>query len=257
MPKIKDVVKILEDFAPLELQASYDNSGLFFGDYQWDLKGVLITLDTSEDVVKEAIELGANLIIEHHPSVFMPIKKIDLTYPKHRAIALAIKNDIAIYSAHTSVDFAVGGLNDRVMELLGCVSYDQSNGNASDMRIGKLIKAVKLGAFADCVAQVFDDKHVAFVGDSNKLISTIAVVNGGGGSHEGALVEAKNAGADVFVSGDFKYNVIRFAKDLGFPVIIVGHYNSEVPFFNLIRELLINNDICNVHSANTCTNPLN
>ncbi len=112
MLKVENVVKAIEAFAPLDIQAEYDNSGLLFGDPQWEIKGILVTLDNSEEAVKEAIEKGCNMIVEHHPSIFLPVKKINLSVPKQRALALAIKNDIAIYSAHTTVDFTVGGLND-------------------------------------------------------------------------------------------------------------------------------------------------
>lgn len=257
MLKIGEIVKIMEEFAPLELQAGYDNCGLFYGDLEWPLRGVLVTLDTSIEVVNEAIKLGANMIVEHHPSVFMPIKKIDLNYPKHKAIALAIKNDIAIYSAHTCVDFTEGGLNDRFMEMLGCSSYEPRLGLNSEMRIGKLSKKMTLSELVGLLGELFDDKHISFVGDPNYIIETIGVINGGGGSHEGALFDAKYSGADVFISGDFKYNVFRLAKDMEYPIISLGHYNSEMPFINLIKELLISKNIGNVHGSSTCTNPLN
>ncbi len=257
MLKIGDVIKIIEDFAPLENQADFDNSGLLYGDKTWIFKGALITLDTSVEVVKEAIKKGANLIIEHHPSIFYPLKKIDLSYPKHNAIAQAIKNDIAIYSAHTSVDFAKGGLNDYVMSLLGCNEYAPLCDNLSNMRIGALAEPLKLGALVKRVEEVFSDTHVAFVGDGNRIINKIAVINGGGGSSERAIIDAQRAGADVFMSGDFKYNTLRLAKDLDFPIVEFGHYDSEVPFMNLIKETLFNGGVANVYVATTCTNPLN
>ncbi|MBO5775839.1 MAG: Nif3-like dinuclear metal center hexameric protein, partial [Clostridia bacterium] len=216
MLKIKDVINALEQYAPLENQAEYDNCGLLYGDLDWEFKGALVALDTSVEVVNEAIEKGVNLIIEHHPSIFMPIKKISLAIPKHRAIALAIKNDIAIYSAHTSVDFTEGGLNDKVMELIGCDDYATLTGRASDMRIGLLKEVKTLGDLAETIKNTFNDTHVVTIGDIYKNISKIAVVNGGGGGSEREVMEAINAGADVYISGDFKYNVMRLAKDIGF-----------------------------------------
>ncbi len=257
MLKIKDVISVMEQYAPLENQAEYDNCGLLYGDLNWDYKGVLITLDTSEQVVKEAIEKGANLIIEHHPSIFMPIKKISLNIPKHRAIALAIKNDIAIYSAHTSVDFTVGGLNDKVMDLIGCIEYDTSSGRASDMRVGILKESKTLSQLSDSIKATFNDSHVVTVGDLNKQINKIAVVNGGGGGRESEVIEAINAGADVYISGDFKYNVLRLAKDLGYACIVFGHYESEMPFIKLVKEQLVKGGIGNVCETTCCTNPLN
>ncbi len=257
MSTIREIVNIIESFAPLYNQASYDNSGLLYGDLGWECKGVIITLDTSINVVDEAIQKGANLIIEHHPSIFMPIKKIDLKLPKHRAIAKAIKNDVAIYSAHTSIDFTQGGLNDRVISMLGCSSFAPLNDELQNMRVGLLNEAICLSQLVKRVECLFNDSHVAFVGDGCKKIEKIAVVNGGGGSQESELIKAMECGADVFISGDFKYNVLRLAKDLDFPVIVFGHYDSEMPFIELIKELLIKEKIENVFGATTCTNPLN
>ena len=79
--KIKDALKAIEEFAPLELQAEFDNSGLKYGDIEADLKSVLITLDTTEKVVEDAIQNGCNLIVEHHPLIFEPLKGIDLRKP--------------------------------------------------------------------------------------------------------------------------------------------------------------------------------
>lgn len=257
MLKISDVVKIIEDFAPLDLQMEYDNCGLLYGDLDWVLKGVLVTLDTTPEVIKEAIKCGANMIIEHHPSIFNAIKKIDLSYPKHKAITMAIKNDIAIYSAHTTVDFTKGGLNDYVMQLLGCSTYELAFGNACDMRVGKLPSKVSLAKLVDIVSKKFDDSNVTYVGNKEQIIETIAVINGGGASHEETILEAKKAGADVFISGDFKYNVLRLAKDINYPIISLGHYTSELPFIKLITNILQNKNIYNVHGATSCMNPLN
>lgn len=257
MLKISDVVKIIEDFAPLDLQMEYDNCGLLYGDLDWVLKGVLVTLDTTPEVIKEAIKVSANMIIEHHPSIFNAIKKIDLSYPKHKAITMAIKNDIAIYSAHTTVDFTKGGLNDYVMQLLGCSTYELAFGNACDMRVGKLPSKVSLAELVDIVSKKFDDSNVTYVGNKEQIIETIAVINGGGGSNEETILEAKKAGADVFISGDFKYNVLRLAKDINYPTISLGHYTSELPFIKLITNILQNKNIYNVHGATSCMNPLN
>lgn len=257
MLKIKDVIEALEQYAPLENQADYDNSGLLYGDINWDYKGALITLDTSVDVVEEAISKGVNLIIEHHPSIFMPIKKINISIPKHKAIVKAIKNDIAIYSAHTSVDFTIGGLNDKVMELLGCSNYSTATGDCSDMRVGELISPKRLADLVLDVKNIFQDNNVAYVGNGDTVIKKIAVINGGGGSRESEIYTALYSGADVFISADFKYNVLRLAKDLGCSVIVFGHYDSEMPFLDLVKEQLTNKGIGNVYSATTCTNPLN
>lgn len=257
MLTVKDVVKVIEDFAPLAQQADYDNSGLLFGNPNAEITGILITLDNSPETVEEAVKRGCNMIIEHHPSVFNAIKKIDLSIPKHLALALAIKNNIAIYSAHTSVDFACGGLNDTVAKMIGLTDISVVGDDPSGARIGNLDKATELKTLTERIGSIFDDKHVYFVGEPKKEIKRVAVVNGAGGGSESLLYVVRDAGADVFISSEYKYNVIRLAKDLGYAIISFGHYDSEKPFCNLIKSVLSQHNIDCAYVAETSTNPVN
>lgn len=109
--KIKDITNYLEKIAPLSYQESYDNSGLITGNKENELTGVLITLDTIEEVVEEAVEKGTNLIISHHPVIFKGLKKITGRNYIERSIIKAIKNDIAIYAIHTNLDNVHTGVN--------------------------------------------------------------------------------------------------------------------------------------------------
>lgn len=257
MLTVKDVVKVIEDFAPLSIQADYDNSGLLFGNPNLEVRGILITLDNSPEIVEEAVKRGCNMIIEHHPSVFNAIKKIDWNLPKHRALALAIKHDVAIYSAHTTVDFTFGGLNDTVAKKLGLTDIVTLGDEPSGARIGNLTDPVDLEALSLKVSDVFSDKHVYYVGAPNAKIKRVAVVNGAGGGSESLLLSVKDAGADVFISSEYKYNVIRLAKDLGYAIISFGHYDSEKPFCDLIKSVLSQHNIDCAYVAETSTNPVN
>jgi dinuclear metal center YbgI/SA1388 family protein len=117
--KIFEIIKFIETFAPLELQDSFDNSGLQIGNVFGEVKGILLCLDITEKVIDEAIEQTCNLIISHHPLLFNPLKKIVGQTYVERCIVKACKNDITIYSAHTNLDNAVGGLNFRLAEKIG------------------------------------------------------------------------------------------------------------------------------------------
>jgi len=117
--KISQVIETIEDFAPLDLQESFDNSGLQVGDCSHKLKGILLCLDVTEEVLEEALELDCNLIISHHPLLFKPIKKLTGKTYIERCIIKACKNDLVIYAAHTNVDNAIGGLNYYLAEKLG------------------------------------------------------------------------------------------------------------------------------------------
>ncbi len=117
--KIGDIIRAIETLAPVSYQESYDNSGLYCGSAGWEASGALFTLDVTEAVVDEAIALGYNLIIAHHPLIFKPLKRITGGNDQERSIVKAIKNDIAIYAAHTNLDNAYGGVNAMICRKLG------------------------------------------------------------------------------------------------------------------------------------------
>lgn len=119
MVKIKDIANALEMFAPLPLQDDFDNAGLQIGLTDAEVAGVLLCLDVTEAVVDEAIASGCNLIISHHPVIFKPLKRITGSNYVERCIIKALANGIAIYSAHTNLDNAPGGVNYRIAEILG------------------------------------------------------------------------------------------------------------------------------------------
>lgn len=117
--RIRSILDAIEDFAPRALQESYDNAGLQAGDATNDCTGVLLTLDVSERTVDEARERGCNLIVSHHPLLFKGVKTISPTTSTGRILIKAIKNDIAIYAAHTNLDNARNGVSYRMAAKLG------------------------------------------------------------------------------------------------------------------------------------------
>src|SRR5215470_14295323 len=117
--KIFEIINSIETFVPLALQDDFDNSGLQIGNVFSEVKGILLCLDITENVIDEAIEQACNLIISHHPLLFNPLKKlIGQTYIE-RCVEKACKNNISIYSAHTNLDCVVGGINFRLAEKIG------------------------------------------------------------------------------------------------------------------------------------------
>lgn len=120
--KIADITRYLESIAPPALQESYDNCGLLTGNPDTACTGVLVTLDATEAVVAEAKQKGCNLIVAHHPIIFSGLKKINGKNYVERTVIAAIKNDIAIYAIHTSLDNMASGVNGRIADTLGLVS---------------------------------------------------------------------------------------------------------------------------------------
>lgn len=119
MPRLKEIIKVLEEFAPSYLAESWDNVGLMVGNASNDVQKVLCALDLNHEVIDEAIHLGVTCIVTHHPFLFKPVRSIDLETTQGQMIEKLIKHQIAVYSMHTNYDIAQGGLNDYLAEQLG------------------------------------------------------------------------------------------------------------------------------------------
>lgn len=119
MVKIKDIIREIEQFAPLPLQESFDNAGVQVGDVNQPATGVLVCLDVTEAVIDEALETGCNLIISHHPLAFKSFKSLTGATYVERCMIKACKYDLVIYAAHTNLDNAPGGVNFQLAEILG------------------------------------------------------------------------------------------------------------------------------------------
>ena len=238
MSCLSTVIEKLEKFAPPENQAEWDNSGLLFAGDGRNIRTVLVTLDLTPEVAEEAITLGADMVVEHHPSIFSAVKTLASDEPNIVAFSRVAANGIAVYAMHTSADFAVGGLNDYVISKFGCSEFSAIDGIPGNPRIGTLKKPTTLRLLAERTAELFKDPRVGFIGDPEKVIGKIAVVNGGGASQE-SLALAKSFGADVFISGDIKYHLARWTRDSNYAMINVGHYESEAGFANLVLEKMV------------------
>ena len=119
MLKVKDILKEIEEYAPLPLQEGFDNAGVQVGDVNQLAHGALLCLDVTEEVIDEALELGCNLIISHHPLAFRPFKSLTGKSYIERCLMKACKYDLVIYAAHTNLDNANGGVNFKLAELIG------------------------------------------------------------------------------------------------------------------------------------------
>ncbi|MBL4939115.1 MAG: Nif3-like dinuclear metal center hexameric protein [Lutibacter sp.] len=116
--KIKDITACIEEIAPLNYAEDFDNVGLLVGNYNTEVTGVLVTLDTLENIVEEAIEKKCNLIVSFHPIIFSGLKKFNGNNYVERVVMKAIKNDIAIYAMHTALDNSFHGVNAKICEIL-------------------------------------------------------------------------------------------------------------------------------------------
>ena len=116
--KFKDLIQCLEAFAPRELQESYDNSGLQIGDPETEIKGVLIGLDCTPELIDEALLLKCNVILTHHPLLFKPLRHIGTSSETERMVAALIRNNIQLYAFHTNFDNVLNGVNQSLAHAL-------------------------------------------------------------------------------------------------------------------------------------------
>lgn len=122
MTTIRDITNCLESLAPLAYQEEYDNAGLLVGNPQSEVTGIIVSLDCTEEVIDEALQKGANLVVAHHPIVFKGLKQFNGKNYVERAVIKAIKNDIAIYATHTNLDHVQNGVNYMIAERLGLIN---------------------------------------------------------------------------------------------------------------------------------------
>ena len=152
--KAKEIIKIIENVCPERLAYSWDNVGLLCGDENKDVKKVFVTLDTNINTVKEAISKNADMIVSHHPILLDGIKRIDYSTSVGQMLKLLIENNIPLFAAHTNMDTAKGGINDKLAEMFELTDVkilDQHTDDSSAGlgRYGRLEKTIKFGDFAE------------------------------------------------------------------------------------------------------------
>ncbi len=229
--RIRQITDAIEKFAPLDIAEAWDNPGLMMGNLDDECSGVLIALDLTKDVVRQAIEQNCNLIVTHHPFFFHPIKCIDTSVSQGEIVRDALKNGLTVYSAHTNLDECEGGLCQSLATLLG-----GENLFANGVGVVCDIEPQSVGEFAKHVAKILDDDSVKFTGDGKKIVSKAMIVCGGGAS-DSAYENAKSC-ADVFVSGDFKHHLYVASENDDFPIVEFSHFSSEIIVQNLFEKIM-------------------
>ena len=257
--RLREVTSILEEWAPLEYQESYDNSGLIVGDPNIEITGALLTLDSTEEVVEEAIKKGANLIIAHHPILFGGIKQLNGKNYVERTIIKAIKNDIAIYAFHTNLDAVINGVNSKISDKLSLINRSilkkrKENNKVGSGMIGDLKTPMQELEFLNFIKKEFKAGSLRYTNILNKDVLRVAVC---GGSGSFLLEDAIKEGADVFVTSDFKYHQY-FDAENKIVIADIGHYEAEICTQELIYEYL-NKKISTftLHFSDVNTNPIN
>ena len=237
--KVKDVIAVIEEFAPLSIQEGWDNSGLCVGSPEAEVSSVLFALDCTESLVDEAVECGADMIITHHPLIFSGLKKISPEDQVGAAVIKAIRNGIAIYAAHTNADKVMAGVSGAMAAKLGLVDVEilDEDGEGTGLGVvGNLAEPMTAAQMIDLVKDKFSLKMLKSSRPSEELISRVAMCGGSGGSLIGA---AKASGAQLYISGDISYH--NFFTSDGFMIMDIGHYESEIEIVNILFSLIKKN----------------
>ena len=231
--KASEIAEAIEEFAPLGLQAEWDNSGFTVGNPSAEVHCALIALNCSLEVVREAVEKGCDMIVTHHPLiVHRPCLSILEGDVRSDTIMLAIRSGITVYSSHTPLDKAQGGLNDIMASRLGLCDVSVLGADGFS-RIGKLGRGVSAAAFVEKAKKAFGASNVRTSALVPGKISSVAVSSGGG---QGAIADAVEAGAQVLVTGDVTHH--NFYCPDGFMVVDVGHHYSELPAIGLLEHII-------------------
>ena len=215
--KIKKIYNYINEIAPFSVIDEGDNVGLIIGSLDVETEAVLIALDLTEEVIAEAVIIGAKLIVTHHPPIYLPLKSIE----SDSVIYKAIQKGLTVISAHTNLDIAKNGVNDQLCEKLGLTNTSTfANGLG---RLCTLEEPIEISEFTKNIKQSLGAPFVNYLKETEKC-HKIAVICGGGG---GFFDKAAQEGIDTFITGEAPHHVMIEAHRLGINVICAGHFHTE------------------------------
>lgn len=232
------IINAMEKEFPAELAYEWDNVGLLLGRRSRRVKKALIALDINKNSVEEAVNIGADAIISHHPAIFSPVKRItDETAP---LILKLLENNICVYSAHTNADNAADGVNERLARMIGLSQteiIDPCEGFAGCGlgRVGNLPSPSDLRTLCETVKEKLSTPAVRVVNPRGGVIERVAVL---GGSCSEFIPAAMRLGAQAVITGDMKYHNSLDLADMGVTVIDAGHFPTERHIVNRFKEVI-------------------
>lgn len=230
MTNVGEVFAFLQKTVPFELQEGFDNAGFLLGRKNASVSKILVALDITEEVVQEAAEQGAQLIVSHHPVIFDSLKSVTDQTNTGRILLSLIENGIAAICAHTNLDAVEGGVNDALALRLGLAEIGQLRQRGVDEQgrpygIGRvgLVPEQPLYDFAMAVRRLLGANGIRLV-DGGKSVHMVAV---GGGACADFMTDAVTQGCDTFVTSDVKYHQFLEARALGLNLVDAGHFPTE------------------------------
>lgn len=242
---IQELIKILQQIAPDSLAENWDNVGLLVGSPEQKVKAILLALDPSPELIRDAVDKGCNLIITHHPVIFRPIKALRTDQPTGHFIAEAIQHSIGVIGCHTNLDATIGGVSDVLADGLGVQDTRplvagaqgcESENMCGLGRIGSYPEPISPQEFIKRVCDSCKPPWLLEAGSRPETVSTVAVC---GGSCSDFAETALALGADVFITAEIKHSVARWAEDAGLWIIDGGHFATEYPAITVLKDRLV------------------
>ena len=231
MITVNDILQFMEEIAPTHLKMAWDNVGLLCGRKDRQVTKILVALDPFAHVCREAKELGAELIVTHHPLIFNPLKAVTEDSESGDCVLYLCENGISAINAHTNLDVADGGVNDVLAQKLGLTEVCTLGDGL--IRMGH-VQEQGLASFLETVKTALGCQGIRYA-DGSKTVRKVAV---GGGSCASEMNTAIAAGCDTFVTADVKYNHFRDAEFKGLNLIDAGHFCTENPVMAVLAAKL-------------------
>ncbi|MFW8601699.1 Nif3-like dinuclear metal center hexameric protein [Desulfobacterota bacterium M19] len=239
--KLRNIIDILDRVVPPSCAEDWDNVGLMSGHPEQVVKGVLVALDPTRDLLKEAAAVNANLIITHHPVIFRPWRHIRLNEPGAAFVAGAIRNNVAVFACHTNLDAVRHGINDALAGALGILDCRPLRAAASEEPVlglglsGRLRQPLPGREFLQMLCAVLQQPAVRICGRLPEIIQRAAVCGGSGSDFATA---ARHSGAQIYISGEIKHSTARWAEEVGFCIVDAGHFGTENTGIPVFADLL-------------------
>ena len=229
--KLIDLLKGLDQIAPAHLAESWDNVGLLIGDPQRETRSLLLGLDPTLSLLEEAISIGADTLLTHHPCIFTPLHTVHVTTPSGAFLEKALTHEINVIACHTNFDSANLGVSDALGRSLGLDNLEPIRpvdpANTQGLgRIGTYAKALTFDVFMQRIFNTLKSPAVQIAGKPPQKVQSIALC---GGSGSDLAEEAYRQGADAYLSSEIKHSTARWAEEAGFCIIDASHYATEKP----------------------------
>lgn len=245
-PKLRDILKLLDEIAPFSTAEEWDNPGFQVGSFSQEIKRILVALDPTLKAVKKAADIKAQLLLTHHPIFFGNISSLDIDKYPGDVINASLAKGVSIVAVHTNLDAARGGINDILADIFGLKDVealqkrDDIEGVFTGVgRIGNLPASIELSKFSVTIKEALGASALKVLGPDEMEIKRVAVVGGSGGN---MVSLASEMGADLLVTGDIKHHEALMAESLGMALIDGGHFQTEkaalVVFIDRLKDKL-------------------